>query len=102
MDINVKYYQRGGGKRMMNKKMIMITFIAVAALMASIVTMNTQSASASSTYSEGSREGKAEGHSDAINGRPANDSCYRDDNDYCLSYKIAYNAEYYWTNLVQD
>ena len=84
----------------MNKKMI--TLIGVAALMASIVTMNTQSASASSIYAEGSREGKAEGHSDAINGRAANDNCDRDDNDYCLGYKLAYNAEYYWTNIVQD
>lgn len=45
MDINVKYYQRGGGKRMMNKK-IMITFIGVAALMASIVTITTPQAEA--------------------------------------------------------
>ena len=85
----------------MNNKMI--TLIGVAALMASIVTMNTQSASASSAYAEGSREGKAEGHSDAINGRAANDRCGSGhSNDYCLGYKIAYNAEFYWTNIVQD
>ena len=100
MDINVRYYQRGGGKRMMNKKMI--TLIGVAALMASIVTMNTQSASASTTSSEGSSDGKAEGHSDAINGNYANDDCNRDDNEYCFAYRVAYNAEYYWTKIVQN
>lgn len=75
-------------ERMMNKKMI--TLIGVTALMASIVMINTQSASASTTFAEGSREGKAEGHSDAINGRAANDNCDRDDNDYCLGYKVAW------------
>ena len=84
MDINVRYYQRGGGKRMMNKKMI--TLIGVAAWMASIVTMNTQSASASTTSLRVS-DGKAEGHSDAINGNYANDDCNRDDNEYCFAYR---------------
>ena len=85
---------------MMNKKMIAL--IGVAALMASIVTMNTQSASASTMGADGSRDGKAEGHSDAIDGNRANDDCNIDDNEYCLSYRIAYNAEYYWTKLVQN
>jgi hypothetical protein len=48
-------------------------------------------------------EGKAQGHSDAINGRPSNDKCGSGhSNNYCAGYKIAYNAEYYWTKLVQD
>ena len=65
--------------------------------------MNIPSASASTTYAEGSRAGKAEGHSDAINGRPADDRCGSGhSNDYCLGYKAAYNTEYWWTRLVQD
>ena len=80
-----------------------IILIGVAALIASIVTMNIPSANASTTYADGSRAGKAEGHSNAINGRPANDrSGSGHSNEYCLGYKVAYNAEYYWTRLVQD
>lgn len=74
-----------------------------AALVASIVIINIQSVSASTTYAEGARAGKVEGHSDAINGRAANDRCGSGhSNDYCLGYKVAYNAEYNWTKLVQD
>jgi peptidoglycan hydrolase CwlO-like protein len=58
---------------MMNKKIIVL--VAVAALIVSIVIMNIQSASASTTYAEGLREGKAKGHSDAIIGRAADDRC---------------------------
>jgi hypothetical protein len=85
----------------MNKKII--TLIGVAALIASIAIMNIQSASASTTYADGSKAGKAKGHSDAINGRLANDRCGSGhSNDYCTAYKIAYNIEYYWTKIVQD
>ena len=77
--------------------------IGSAALIASIVTMNISSASGSTTYAEGSIAGKAKGNSDAMNGRPADDRCGSGhSNDYCLGYKVAYNAEYYWTRLVQD
>ena len=55
------------------------------------------------TFVDGQRAGKAQGHSDAINGRPANDRCGSGhSNDYCLGYKAAYNIEYHWTKLVQD
>lgn len=84
----------------MNKKII--TLMGVVALIASIVMMNIQSANAS-TYADGSIAGKAKGHSDAINGRAANDRCGSgNSNDYCLGYKVAYNTEYWWTKLVQD
>ena len=55
------------------------------------------------TVAEGSRAGKAQGNSDAINGRPSDASCGSGhSNSYCGAYKIAYIAEYHWTNLVQD
>jgi uncharacterized membrane protein len=85
---------------MMNKKIITLT--GVVALIASLIVMNT-SASASTTYEDGSRAGKAKGHSDAISGKIANDRCGSGhSNDYCAAYKIAYNIEYYWTKIVQD
>jgi hypothetical protein len=96
MAINVRYYQRGGGKRMMNKKMIVL--IGVAALMASTVTMNTQSgivqhAEASSAFNNGYDEGRE----DALDDNEKNASCdpYNSDSNpdaYCALYKIGYEA----------
>lgn len=53
--------------------------------------------------SDGGRDGKAQGHRDAMNGEPADGRCPSGNtNDYCTGYKIAYNIEYYWTRLVQN
>jgi hypothetical protein len=84
---------------MMNKKMI--TLIGVAALMASIVTINTQSASlgivqhaeASSAFNNGYDEGRE----DALDDNEKNASCdpYNSDSNpdaYCALYKIGYEA----------
>ncbi|MGH9950506.1 MAG: hypothetical protein ACRD5J_02690 [Nitrososphaeraceae archaeon] len=61
------------------------------------------SSSGGDTAADGSRNGKAQGHSDAINGRPSDASCGSGhSNSYCAAYKVAYNLEYHWTNLVQD
>jgi hypothetical protein len=58
---------------------------------------------AASASSNGSSDGKTQGHIDAMNGYPADASCGSGhSNDYCTGYKIAYNIEYYWTRLVQD
>jgi hypothetical protein len=109
MDINVTYYQCANQqpirnrevKTMRNNKIIVLA--GVAALMASMVFMNIQNASASSAFAEGSREGKADGHRDAINKEPSDARCGSGhSNDYCVGYKIAYNAEYAWTRLWQD
>jgi hypothetical protein len=71
--------------------------------MISVTIISVQSADASTTFSDGQRAGKAQGHSDAMNGYPANARCGSGHtNDYCAAYKVAYNIEYYWTRLVQD
>ena len=47
--------------------------------------------------------GKHKGIEDAMDGESPDDDCGEDrSNDYCTAYKIAYNIEYHWTNLVQD
>jgi hypothetical protein len=80
-----------------------IPVVASVVLIATVITSSFQSVNASTTFAEGSRDGKAQGHSDAINGRPSDASCGSGhSNSYCAGYKIAYNAEYYWTKLVQD
>jgi hypothetical protein len=87
----------------MDYKIISIN-VLVALTAITIITINTQFASASSgTTSDGARDGKAQGHTDAINGDSPNDDCGEGrSNDYCTAYKMAYNIEYHWTNLVQD
>ena len=68
-----------------------------------LITANIPTVNASSTYADGQRAGKAQGHRDAINGESPDDDCGEDhSNDYCTAYKIAYNIEYHWTRLVQD
>jgi hypothetical protein len=84
-------------KKMENK----ITILTIAILAVAITTITTiPTANASSS---GGSDGKRQGHIDAMNGYPADASCGSGrSNDYCASYKIAYNIEYYWTTLVQD
>jgi len=87
----------------MNYKIIAINaLIAITAI--TIITITPQFANASSgAISDGASDGKAQGHRDAINGESPNDDCGEGhSNDYCTAYKIAYNIEYQWTNLVQD
>ena len=75
--------------------------MASVVLIATVITSSFQSVNASSTFADGQRAGKAQGHSDAINGRPADDSCGSGhSNSYCAGYKVGYNVEYYWTKLV--
>jgi hypothetical protein len=64
---------------------------------------NNRDSGGSGTFADGQRDGKAQGHSDAINGYRSDDRCGSGrSNDYCLGYKSAYNIEYQWTRFVQD
>jgi hypothetical protein len=54
------------------------------------------------TYVEGHTAGKAQGESDALNGRPFDDRCRGPTNDYCLGYKVGYGLEYRITKLLRD
>src|SRR5215208_4474447 len=88
-------------KRMMNKKMI--TLIGVAALMASIVTMNTQSAQhlvqaqqeedrgLVDNFGQGRRDGIKDGASDYREGFASSAYCPGGGLDYCAGYAIGYN-----------
>jgi hypothetical protein len=59
--------------------------------------------SSGDTFADGQRAGKAQGHSDAINGRPSDANCGSGhSNSYCAGYKLGYNVEYQVTRLVQD
>ena len=85
--------------KLMDNRSKIISTIAIVAMVGAIVT----TIPAANASSDGGRDGKIQGHSDAINGYPADASCGSGhSNDYCAGYKIAYNIEYYWTILVQD
>jgi hypothetical protein len=56
-----------------------------------------------STFAGGQKAGITQGHSDAVNGRPSDDSCGPGhSDDYCRGYRSAYNIEYQWTKWIQD
>jgi hypothetical protein len=56
-----------------------------------------------STFADGQSAGITQGQSDALNGRPLDDSCSPDRNDdYCRGYRSAYTIEYQWVRWKQD
>ena len=56
-----------------------------------------------STFADGQKAGITRGHSDAVNGRPLDDSCSPGHNyNYCRGYRSAYIIEYQWTRWIQD
>jgi hypothetical protein len=55
------------------------------------------------TFADGQNAGITQGHSDAVNGRPMDDSCSPGRNDdYCRGYRSAYIIEYQWVRWIQD
>ena len=81
----------------------MKTEAIIGIIIAAVVGISIPTANALETSANGFRDGKMQGHSDAVNGYPADDSCGSShSNDYCTAYKIGYNycTSYYYFSMV--